>query len=92
MQIVVQRALSVAVEMLPHRFYKERVLLVAGYFNPFSRREILSAFPGLSGENREGWSPCVRQLYREISRQTTMTENTNIKITTIYSIYFHFSR
>jgi hypothetical protein len=36
---------------------KEFIQLIAEHFNPVSGREILSAFSGLSHENRDGWSP-----------------------------------
>jgi hypothetical protein len=58
-QIVVQRALTVAAKQSCHLHFMEKVFirLIAGLFDPVSGCEISSAVSGLSHENRVGWSP-----------------------------------
>jgi hypothetical protein len=65
-QIVVQRVIKrcCRLDLIKNEFF----CLFAGYFNPFSGMDILSPFSGSAQRKLDGWSPYVRQLYREASR------------------------
>jgi hypothetical protein len=58
-QIVVECALSLAAKQCCHLDFMEKDFIwpTAGHFNSVAGRTILSAFLGLSRENRDGWSP-----------------------------------
>jgi len=72
-QVVVQRALKPCCRL--DFVQKEFVLLIVGYFNPFSGSHILSPFSGLPRENGTGGRR-RSELYREASRLTNVASCT----------------